>query len=500
MSLSLRKKKDKGKKEGQLDTVEHSALTRMIDSVRHKMGLPPSPKSARSSVVYANIDSIPLPPAPAPAAAAAVAAAAAAPTAPLPAAAAGETPSPPPVAAPTAPLVASGAASASVIPQYDVHLYGELDPIAVPVLPTSTSLAPPPLAPLPAGRAASGTLLMPPSPTPAAAAAASPTPVTSTPATPALGQSSTAPLSSFHSEARVSPAQRETEKEMLSRTRAITVALLPPALGVKDHNAARHSLQAGRASFDDTPFSPPPTPPNLYLTSEEVASRTPRDKLPSIPRSKMASSDLGYYDSIESDEEAEHFVKKKSSQPRGPPRLVQWDLPETSMGLELLASTLGDHDLVNAGGVVYSQRELYLRAIHCDPGFAQAYVGLATCLTERECITVTEGCRMNAIELCLHAISLSPFHAYFYTRLASFVPRGESVALPNGRRVDRKGLLLCALEVDANCIEALQGLTKLLLPSESVTLPIDGKQVPFSLVQLRERVSFVKREALVDAV
>lgn len=162
-----------------------------------------------------------------------------------------------------------------------------------------------------------------------------------------------------------------------------------------------------------------------------------------------------------------------------------------------------------------TRRELFLRAIECDPANPAPYFNLCFTLQPNESIKLPDGKKMDARALCIHALRLNPDYAEawsdlantipviflghlpykfpkmkpitrlelyldaveldpndgsVYSNIALFLDEDEFIELPNGEKMDRIDLLLKAIELDPYYYNYYAHLAQVLLDDEEVEL------------------------------
>lgn len=129
-------------------------------------------------------------------------------------------------------------------------------------------------------------------------------------------------------------------------------------------------------------------------------------------------------------------------------------------------------------GSVWSERELYLKAVELKPNFADAFGNLATDLAEGETICLPGDTQeWNEQQLYLMAIQCDHKNALHWNNLALVLKSGEEVLFPGGGAWDRRMLLLKSLELSQSEAETYYQLAKTYKDDDTESLKFaDGRE------------------------
>jgi len=127
-------------------------------------------------------------------------------------------------------------------------------------------------------------------------------------------------------------------------------------------------------------------------------------------------------------------------------------------------------------GSLWSERNLYLKAIELKPDFALPFGNLATCLETGEKVSFQDS-EWTEQALYIRAIELDPTPGMYWMNLACAITPVDRVQLHDGSIWDQRMLLVKSLELDDKDPEALYQLAKTYQVdnTEKMTFP-DGRE------------------------
>lgn len=127
-----------------------------------------------------------------------------------------------------------------------------------------------------------------------------------------------------------------------------------------------------------------------------------------------------------------------------------------------------------------TRRELFLRAIECDPANPAPYFNLCFTLQRNESVKLPDGKKMDARALCIHTLRLNPNYAEAWSDLANTIPvifsGNRPYQFPKMKPLTRLELYLDAVELDPNDGSVYSNIALFLNEDETIELP-NGDQM-----------------------
>ncbi|MGR3912421.1 MAG: tetratricopeptide repeat protein, partial [Candidatus Rhabdochlamydia sp.] len=121
-------------------------------------------------------------------------------------------------------------------------------------------------------------------------------------------------------------------------------------------------------------------------------------------------------------------------------------------------------------GKIYTNKELYLKAIQLNPKNAILYYNIACLLENNETVELLNGKIYTSKELYLKAIQLNPKNAMFYCNFANLLKNHETIKLLNGEIYTNKKLYLKSTQLDPKNAIVYSNLAYLLKNNETIKL------------------------------